>query len=272
MRPRPLLLVLVALGLWAPVLRAQTMQPAERFARQDSTRHTIPAPLAGLLSAVVPGAGEYALGLDRWLPQLALEALGWWQYRAQRAQGRSFERKYRALACQVARRLPRQECRDTSYFEYYELMGKERWPSSGPFDADPTTPGIQPPVYDQSNPMYNGYIWSLAGAQFPTDTAARMAYYRRNAVPPAYYWNWTNNGLEQTVYDEYIRRGDDAFRTSSRILGFILVNHVTSAVDAFIVARLRELSHQPGIQVRSGLEPAGNSVRWQAGVTLPGPR
>lgn len=270
---RPLLLALVAVCLWSAELGAQSAQPAARFARQDSARRSIPAPLAGLLSAAVPGAGEFALHLDRWVPQIALEALGWWQYRAQRARGRDFEKKYRALACQAARRLPAGECRDTSYFEYYELMGKHDWSSSGRFDMDPVTAGIQP---EQDGRTFNGQVWGRAVVlnlhDHVVDTTLALQYYDRNAFPDAYHWDWRDSGLEQTVYNEYIRRGDDAFRTSSRILGFILVNHVTSAVDAFIVARLRELSRQPGIQVRSRLEPESGTVRWKAGVTLPAPR
>lgn len=272
MRTRPLLLALMALCLWAAAASAQSVRPAVRFPRQDSARKSIPAPLVGLMSAVVPGAGELTLHLDRWLPQMALEALGWWQYRAQRAQGRTYEKKYRALACQAARRLPPGECRDTSYFEYYELMGKSAWTSSGHLDSDPSKPGIQP---EQDEKTFNGLVWSRATVlnlhDHVVDTAKAMLYYQQNAFPDAYYWDWQDSGLQQTVYNEYIRRGDDAFRTSSRILGFILVNHVTSAVDAFIVARLRELAHQPLIQVRSELEPEGRDVRWKAGVTLPAP-
>ena len=273
MPTRPLLLALLALCLGTAGVGAQSVRPDARFARQDSTRRSIPAPLVGLMSAAVPGAGEFTLHLDRWLPQIALEALGWWQYRTQRAHGRAFEKKYRALACQAARGLPPGECRDTSYFEYYELMGKSDWSSSGRYDTDPSTPGVQP---EQDEGTFNGLVWSRATVlnlhDHVVDTAKALLYYQHNAFPDAYYWNWDNSSLQQTVYSEYIRRGDDAFRTSSRILGFILVNHVTSAVDAFIVARLRELSRQPLIQVRSGLEPEGSSVRWKAGVALPAPR
>ncbi len=258
MHTRPLIVGLLALCLWAGAAGAQSVQPATRFPRQDSARKSIPAPLAGLMSAVLPGAGELTLHLDRWLPQMALEALGWWQYRA--------------LACQAARRLPPGVCRDTSYFEYYELMGKSAWTSSGHFDTDPGKPGIQP---EQDEKTFNGLVWSRATVlnlhDHVVDTTKAMLYYEQNAFPDAYYWDWQDSGLQQTVYNEYIRRGDDAFRTSSRILGFILVNHVTSAVDAFIVARLRELAHQPLLQVRSELEPQGSEVRWKAGVTLPAP-
>lgn len=270
MRTRPIPLALVAFFVFAGGASGQSSRPVERFSRQDSTaRGRVSAPLAGLMSAVIPGAGEYRLHLDRWVPQIALEALGWWQYRAHRLEGRSFEKRYRALACQVARRQPAGECRDTSYFEYYETMGKARWQSSGQYDADPSLGGVQP---EQDLLTYNGHIWSLAERLYLNQPDSALSYYVRNAMPTAYLWNWGDSGLQQTVYDEYIRRGDDAFRTSSRILGFILVNHVTSAVDAFIVARLRELSSQPGIQVRSGLEPVGGTVRWQAGVSIPAPR
>ena len=53
------------------------------------------------------------------------------------------------------------------------------------------------------------------------------------------------------------------------MLGLILANHVTSAVDVFIAARLRELSRAPSVELRTGFEPGpGGQLRWSAGVRL----
>lgn len=260
---RPVALALAALCATAAPLYCQQARtprfPGDTVAR---TRHTPPAPLAALMSAAVPGVGEYALGLDRWVPRVALEGLGWWEYRAHRRDAREFERRYRTLACQVARRGFSGVCPDTADFEYYEQMGKGN--SSGRWDSDPATAGLQPET-DAST--FNGRVWILAQQLYSRPSDA-LLYYRIHAITPNFLWDWGDNTLERTVYDEVIRRGDDAFRTSSRILGLILVNHVTSAVDAYIAGRLRELSRRQ-LDVRSGFEPAGGgAVRWTGGVRI----
>jgi hypothetical protein len=247
----------------------QAARPALRFATADSSRPTPQAPLVALLSAALPGAGEYVLHLDRWMPLVAGEAFAWWQYRAHRQDGRSFERRYRKLACDVARvRFVPGTCRDTSDFEYYESLGKPRYNSSGAWDVDPDPNSFQP---ETDTTTYNGHVWQRANQLEPGSSLA-LDYYRKYAIPEAFRWNWGGNTLEQTYYDELIRRGDDSFRTSSRILGLILANHLASAVDAFIAGRLRELARTPRIEVRSGFEPGGESVRWRAGVVITPPR
>lgn len=269
---RLLAVAVAALGLAAAPARPQALPPA-RFAATASPRDTagprVPAPLAALMSAAIPGTGELTLGLDRWVPQLALEAFAWWEYRAHRREARDFEARYRRLACQVARRpfvLVPGQCADSTDFEYYETMGKPFWPSSGSYDSDPNTAGVQPET-DLST--FNGYVWAQAQGIYPSVPDQALAYYGRHAIPSGYRWDWGANGLEQTVYDELIHRSDAAFRTSSRLLGLILANHVTSAVDAYIAARLREVAARaPAIEVRTGFEPAGGEVRWRAGVRI----
>ena len=196
------------------------------------------------MSAAVPGAGEYALGLDRWLPRVALEAFAWWEFRAHRQEGRRFETRYRALACQVARRIvvgqcPRHQRLRVLQDDGQDLLQLQRQLRPRP-DSSPRRPNT-----------YNGQQW-LQGAAAVLPAGGALVYYKVHAIPPAYLWNWGDNTLEQTVYDELIRRGDDAFRSSSRILGFILANHVTSAADAFIAARLREISRAPSLELRTG--------------------
>lgn len=266
-----LALALAALCLGASPARPQAA-PRARFEAGDSVRPRLAAPVAGLLSATVPGAGEYVLGLDRWVPRLAVEAFAWWEYRAHRREARGFEVRYRQLACQVARRIDAAAlvnpgvCRDSSDFEYYETMGKPDWSRSGEFDSDPLAPGVQP---ESDGSTYNGGIWVQAQRLFGArDQAQALAYYERRAIHPGYRWDWGDNRLEQTVYDELIHRSDAAFRTSSRILGLILANHVTSAVDVYIAARLREMARAQRVEVRTGFEPGVTTLRWQADVRI----
>lgn len=261
MRSASLLLAAALLATSATASSGQRLS-ATRLLIPDTSGHRLPAPVIGLLSAAVPGAGEYALHLDRWLPRVAVEAYAWWEYRAHRREARDYERHYRVLACEVSRRIVPGECRDTSEFEYYEQMG--RWDASGSFDSNPTISGLQP----ESDPStYNGDVWRLAQLKSAT-TSAAVAFYEAHAIPPSYRWYWGDNTLEQTVYRELIRRGDDAFRSSTRILGLVMANHVTSAVDAFIAARLGELAAGRSINVQTGLMPAGADFRWEAQVRV----
>ncbi len=233
------------------------------------------APAAFLASALVPGAGQYLLSQDRWVPYLAGELFGWWEYRRHRRAGRSFERQYRDLAWKVARRVS-VGVRHDSVFEYYETI--EHWPASGSYDADPRQPGIDP---ETDTTTFNGQQWLLAKRLFFGDVARppgsiqyqqALAYYEANAIPAGYAWAWGDNLLEQRSFGELIHRGDDHFRAASRVLGLILANHVLSAVDGFISARIRAAQPTaPRIRIEHGFEPLGPGFRYTAEVLVPWP-
>jgi hypothetical protein len=233
--------------------------------------------VAFVASALLPGAGQRLQGQDRWVPYLALEAWGWFDYRRRRNAGHRLEDRYRELAWSVARRVSTGERRDT-VFEYYEAMA--HWEASGVFDLDGRTPAVQP---ERDPGTYNGMIWQLAvaiyvprGAPVEPGTPAYEAalrYYERHAVPPGYAWSWGAAGLEQQVFQELIRESDEALRAASRMLGLILANHAVSAVDALLASRLRALGPER-IQVglESALLPGSRGLRWGVGmrVGLPG--
>jgi hypothetical protein len=136
----------------------------------------------------------------------------------------------------VARRVSVGERRDT-VFEYYEAMAY--FSSSGEW-----LPGGQP---EQQAGTFNGEIWKLAQALYlpgrqptaPGSAAYQQAlqYYLQRAIPPGYAWAWGASNLEQQVFADLIGESDAAFRSATRYLGFILANHITSAVDALITAR-----------------------------------
>lgn len=120
---------------------------------------------AFLFSALVPGAGQWYQGQERWPAYIAVEAWAWIEFVDWRRDGRTLKRKYRDLAWQVARRVgsgPRIE----GGWEYYEALTHFR--SSGTFDSDPVRPDVQP----ESDPAtFNGSIWALAQEIFfPKDS------------------------------------------------------------------------------------------------------
>lgn len=219
-----------------------------------------------LASALVPGAGQYRLRAGRWVAYIGVEAWAWLTWADARAEANDLEGEYRDLAWAVARRISVGN-REEREFEYYEAMSS--FAESGSFDADPGTPGIQP---EEEESSFNGSVWALAQAIFypatadsvpptPAEEAAALDYYRRNAIVPAFAWSWGSNLLEQEHFRTLIRRSDEAARASTTILGVILVNHVVSAVDAMITARLRSRGIEPPLRLR------GQTLRGPGGPT-----
>lgn len=252
-------------------------QGPRRLAYIPSSSPTIDISKAGVAftaSAVVPGAGQLLLGKDRWVPYLALEVWAWASFAKQRSSARSIEGEYRDLAWRVARRIDAIARRDSA-FTYYEAMTK--YHESGAFDADPSLPGIQP---EQNVATYNGEQWRLAREQYlprgqdlPPGTREyerALEYYRNNAIPRGYGWSWGESNLEQQVFRQLIADSDDAFRAATRSLGLILANHVVSAIDALVTARLQAAAEgERRFRVGSELSPAGGSMLWTTTVRVP---
>lgn len=228
------------------------------------------------MSAILPGAGQWRLGSERWVPYLALEIWGWLRYFERHRRADRLERQYRDLAWAVARRVS-VGTRTDGDWHYYESVGK--YHASGVYDADPRTPGIQP---ERDISTYNGSMWNLAralhipaGTDPPEDSPAYRAaleYYERRAVPPEMAWSWGDNGLEQQVFRELVRDSDEAHRGATRALGVILANHIVSAVDALVASRLRgELPVGADVEVESGLDGRTGTQRLDLTVRVPVP-
>jgi len=151
-------------------------------------------------------------------------------------------RRFQNLAFDVARRSFGPTRRDT-IFEYYEQM--ERFAESGRYDADPGA-GFAP---ESDRGTYNGSVWLLARRTYwedpdvaPDPTSLQywraVQFYQARAVGPNFQWSWRDHSLEHEVFRDFIRRSDNAFRRAQSQVGLLLANHVLSAVDALISARL----------------------------------
>lgn len=247
-------------GVTAPAIQARTAGPGKAF----------------VASAILPGAGQYMQGEERWVPYVIVEAWAWITYFTNRSQAGDYRGDYRDLAWVVARRISVGERRDT-VFEYYETLSE--WQSSGAFDTDPRTDGIQP---EGDMNTFNGDVWRLArsllipgGGQAPPGSPEyqrALDYYLEHAIPEGYAWAWGPNGLEQQRFTELIRQSDDASRAATLRLGIILANHVVSAVDALVIGRLREAAGAdggPSLHLESGVRPDGrDGWRWSAGIRI----
>lgn len=226
----------------------------------DAARAAWVRPIASLL---VPGTGQLLGGRSRGAVYLVAEALLITRALTLNSEGRRDQERYRELATVVAR-APFDPVLQDTVFEYFEQMG--RWVESGPYDTD-AGPLLVPPEDERT---YNGQIWALAKTTFfadpdnapPTDSPEyqrAMAFYAARAVGPNFRWSWRNAGLDQDLYVQTIRASDEAFRGATTTLGILLVNHLLSAVDAFITERLTGSGHPVGL--RTGLWTAGRGRR-----------
>lgn len=200
---------------------------------------------AFLSSLVLPGLAQYRLGSRRWIAYAVAEGVFAVAYGVRQRQAADARGAYRDLAWDAARKdvVGRGSRRDGG-FEYYEAMA--HWDASGAWDADPRRGGVQP----ETDPAtHNGSIWALAAALHDVSGDApeqspgferALDYYRRHAHGPAFLWDWRGTG-ERTRFAGLIRRSDSLFGQARRALWIVLANHLASALDGFVSARLAAL-------------------------------
>ena len=252
-------------------LNAQGPLRSERWANARAGEPEPGQPgIAFLASAVLPGAGQKYLHVDRWAPYFALETWAWISYANQKSRERELKRDYRDLACRVARRISLGPCSD-SIFPYYEAMSETL--QSGAFDVDPFSPGVQPEL---DTVTLNGKQWEQAKALYMRGSNAQpgspeyekaLQYYLKTAIPPSYAWSWAENRLELEQFRRTIDESDRAFRHATRTLGLIFANHMVSAIDALVTARLRAVSGGK-LDMDSRLEPSAGSLMFTSTIRL----
>jgi hypothetical protein len=259
----------VCLALLLAVLPARApAQPA------DSAPSVIPAALKvpvwrrpwvrPVASLLLPGSGQLLGGRDRGMVYLAAEV--WFIARALAlsGQGRSERDHFITLGYDVAR-AQFSGTRLDAPWEYYEAMS--HWVESGAYSL--ATAGTLQPETDTLT--YNGAMWLLARRNYlvnpdsippPTDPAyqAALAFYRQRAFIAAFRWSWRDARLEMDTYRHAIHNSDDDFRQVTAYLGAILLNHLASAVDAFITLRVAGGSIVPRTHV--GGSPPSYYLIW----------
>ncbi len=206
-----------------------------------------------LASLIVPGSGQLLGGRDRGMVYLATEV--WFVARALALadQGRREKAHFLTLAYDVAR-ARFSATRIDGPWEYYETMS--HFVESGAYNL--AGPGAFQPETDTLT--FNGAMWLLARRNYfehpdsipsTTDPAyqAALAFYRQRAYGDAYRWSWKDARLEMDVYRHAIHTSDDDYRQATDYLGAILLNHLASAVDAFITLRVGRGSVVPRAMV-----------------------
>jgi hypothetical protein len=218
-----------------------------------------------IVSLIVPGSGQLLAHHDRGAVYLAAEVYLISRFMQLDREAVREAQRYQNLAFAVARQPYAPVSRDT-IFEYYEQM--ERFAESGAYDTD-----AGPAFVPESDPTtYNGSMWLLARRTYwenpdsaPDPTSPQywraLQFYQSRAVGPNFQWSWRNHSLEHEVFRDYIKRSDNAFRRAQNQVGLLLANHVLSAVDALISARMSAAAGR-GASMRTTLTPRYSEIRF----------
>jgi len=173
--------------------------PADPLAARDddlgpSGNGPSPA-LAGLLSGVVPGAGQLALGQNRGWAYLGVEFVSWFSFAALRSAGNQSETDYREFA-------------------------DAHWDWDRYLTVTDCGEGLGPRDFEAERTQLD---------QYRRD--ARQDYYDAIGRDDVYACGWDG----QPNRSDYLSMQDDAnrlFRASRWVVGALVLNHLVSAVDA----------------------------------------
>jgi hypothetical protein len=258
------LLVAVAFVASAAVAHGQRVEPAAVTARHDAdslsrlpARRSVLEPrvsagtlrYAPIASAIVPGAGQFMLGHDRFVAYAAVEVLTWWKYFKDSHEQIRQETLYKELARGAARSHFSTALPDGGW-SYYEQM--RDWKESGRYSQT----DVGPVVPETDVLTYNGTRWQLAQATHSNDPVGALAEYERLAIKPEFRWSWQNADLQYDIFKRTTENRNDAYHAGVTDLAIIAANHALSMVDAFVAFRLQV---QP---LANGATGIGGSLRW----------
>ena len=262
----PIALRLAASPATAERVEGERAVPVSRTAWRPASGPRSPW-WAPVISGVVPGSGQFAMGQQRSVGYLAAEGYLLLQHvRARRDANRDRD-AYRALAYDVARQ-PFGGERPRGAWDYYEAM--EKFLESGAYDRVPG--GVIDPETDEAT--FNGARWLLAretywvNAQVPPAVGSAeyqraLAFYQARAVPTAYRWSWRDAQLQQNVYAQTIASANRSVQRAVHYVGLIGANHLVSLIDAYVSVRVRRFGGAgvAGLRlesVRTAVEPVGD--------------
>jgi hypothetical protein len=209
--------------------------------------HLPPKRYAALVSAIIPGGGQYLLGNDRFMAYAAVEFLTWFKFAKDAREKSHQEATFRDIARRVARANFSPNPPDGSW-TYYEAM--RDFLESGNYSLSDAT------LVPETDPStFNGYTWIVAQNTTPDMTSA-LAQYAARAAHPDFRWSWLNAQFQYDRFKRTTENRNDAAQSMTRDLTIIGFNHVLSLVDAFATFRLEV---RP--QVDGGMQ-IGASIPW----------
>lgn len=195
-------------------------------------------PYAPLISAVIPGGGQLALGDGRFVVYAVIEAIGWWNYQKNRSELAQETSAFKAIANGVGRSPFTAHPQDREW-AYYEQM--RDYKESGAYSMTETGPVVP----EKDTLKFNGYKWQLALRNHAT-VAAALAEYELVAIKPDFQWSFKDHQLEYDIFKRTTALRNDASQRASNYLLAIAANHVLSMIDAFATIRLRVQSGTNG--------------------------
>ena len=222
---------------------------------------------APVLSAVVPGVGQFGMGQQRSVGYLVAEGYLIIQQVRARRDANGDRDAYRALAFEVARK-PFGGERPLGSWDYYESM--EKYLESGAYDR--VVGGALDPETDETT--YNGARWLLARETYWQNPAIApavgspeyqraLAFYQSRAVRPAFQWSWRDAQLERDVYAQTIASANRSGQRAVNYVGLIGANHLVSLIDAYVSVRVRRFGGAGVVglsleSVHTAVEPVGD--------------
>lgn len=239
--------IFIAVLIALPMTRgaAQRVEEVRAGVARDTVTRKRLAPVA---SAIIPGAGQIMLGNNRSVAYMAVEVLGWWQYRKHVQERAAQEAAFKELARRVARSHFSPAGGDGNW-TYYEMM--RDYVESGDYTTSDNG-SIVPPT---DTATFNGHVW-VDALRTHTSTADALAQYEQRAVRPDLQWSWKNARLQWDLFSQLTEKRNDANRAAARDLLLVAGNHLLSMVDAFATFR---------VQVRpaeGGGASLGASISW----------
>lgn len=236
-----------------------------RLKTTSANRATASPWWAPVASAIVPGAGQFALGQQRSVAYLVSEVYLLVQGFAARADYNRDRNEYRQIAADVARR-NFGNAKPIGNWDYYERL--EYFERSGKFDM--VSGGAVDPETDEST--FNGNRWLFARETYwydpniaPADTSAEyansIAFYLKTAIRDEYGWSWRDAQLQKDVYRQVISSANRNDQRARNLFGVVGANHLVSMIDAYVSVRIRRYGgvRVAGLQL-DGMESVVQSI------------
>jgi hypothetical protein len=235
------------------------------FAEEGAAATEKSVPLAGVLSGVLPGAGQIYAEAPWWRAALyaSLEAVGWTAFAVTSSRGAELTREFEGFADE-----------HWSVVRYIEwlTMNLERWSDSAVnkdvardalgrvyTSADPSRPAWERIDFEQLNRLERAV---RGGFSHTLPRHGHQQYYEMIGKYVQYRAGWSDHRLDgdTLIYDPsrvternglYMDRraeANDYLGYASTALGGLIVNHLASLLDAVLTAR------DFNARVRAGLE------------------